>query len=507
MRQQLKSLFNDLFIQWPSEKDGYRPPNARRPLLPIRWFLGGLAILVFTVMLAGYATHFTPESALDTLPIIKVVLILGISAVVWFFLTELTLHSRPHRLQLIWVLSLGLILRLLMFPTEPILEVDFYRYQWDGAVTANGLNPYQYSPHEVLADSSTNEIPARYHQLEAASSGVPAKINHGHLRTIYPPVTQTAFAAAYLIKPWSLVTWRFVLLLVDLVNLVLMLMLLRHFRLSPMWIAVYWLNPLLIKEIFNSGHMDVLLFPFLLGAMYYSVVQRPYRCATALALAAAVKVWPIILAPLFLRFTWKEPRRFIAAGLWLGGLVAFLFLPIFLTGFGEQSGFSAYSEKWQLNDSAFRLILWTSELVLPLFDIHPGHGQMWARRISTALILLATAYFTLRPQKAERSVIESALFIVTTIFLLSPTQFPWYSLWLLPFLVFVPRRSLLLLSVLLPVYYLRYYFEGAGNLPFFDNVLVWVQFLPVWYILFLEWRYARRFNDLLTEGVSIYHEK
>ncbi len=508
MWRKLKNLPNDLFVQWPLEIDGYQPPNVKQPFLPIRWFLGGLAILVFTAFLLGYSSEFVAGAPLPSLPIVEVVVVLGLAGLAWFFLSELTLHARPHRLQLIWVLALGLALRVMMFPSEPILEVDFNRYQWDGAVTASGLNPYQYSPHELMADSADIPVlPKRYHELSEQSDGILAKINHGHLRTIYPPVTQAAFAIAHFIEPFSLTAWRLVLLLVDIANLVLILLLLRHFGLSPMWVAVYWLNPLLVKEVFNSGHMDVLLFPFLLAAIFYSVHERPYRCATALALAAAVKVWPIILAPLFLRFTWKEPRRLIGAGLWLAGLVGACFLPILLTGLGDQSGFSAYSQKWQLNDSAFRLILWTSEWVLPFFDIHPGHGQVWARRISTAIILIVSAYFTLRPQRAERSIIESALFIVATIFLFSPTQFPWYSLWMLPFLVFVPRRSLLLFSVLLPIYYLRYYFEGRGDVAFFDNVLVWLQFLPVWWVIFLEWRYVRRFNHLVTEGVSAYHEK
>ena len=64
--------------------------------------------------------------------------------------------------------------------------------------------------------------------------------------------------------------------------------------------------------------------------------------------------------------------------------------------------------------------------------------------------------------------------------MLSPTQFPWYAMWLLPLLAVTPRRSILLLYVTLPLYYLWYYYEPRGKVEFFDNVIVWVEFLPVW---------------------------
>ena len=140
-----------------------------------------------------------------------------------------------------------------MISSTPILEVDFNRYLWDGAVTANGLNPYKYSPYEIQNTEKTpGEIPQDYLELARESNGILGKINHSDLKTVYPPVTQIAFALAHMISPWDIIAWRFILLAVDVITLFLLFKIFRQLNLSVFWLIIYWWNPLLIKEIFNS---------------------------------------------------------------------------------------------------------------------------------------------------------------------------------------------------------------------------------------------------------------
>jgi hypothetical protein len=75
------------------------------------------------------------------------------------------------------------------------------------------------------------------------------------------------------------------------------------------------------------------------------------------------------------------------------------------------------------------------------------------------------------------------LMAIAALFLLSPTQFPWYYTWMLPLLAVSPRLSLLLLTFLLPLYYLRFYFVSLDNVGLFDNWLVWIEYVPVWILL------------------------
>ena len=60
-------------------------------------------------------------------------------------------------------------------------------------------------------------------------------------------------------------------------------------------------------------------------------------------------------------------------------------------------------------------------------------------------------------------------------------------MWLLPLLAFEPRPSLLLLTVLLPIYYLRFHMVALHMKGLFDNGVVWIEHVPVWGMLAREW--------------------
>jgi hypothetical protein len=83
---------------------------------------------------------------------------------------------------------------------------------------------------------------------------------------------------------------------------------------------------------------------------------------------------------------------------------------------------------------------------------------------------------------------QRCLLAVAAVFLLSPTQFPCYYVWLIPLLAIRPQASLLLLTVLLPLYYLRFFFLSRGQAAVFDYGIVWLEYLPVWMLLWWEWR-------------------
>ena len=84
------------------------------------------------------------------------------------------------------------------------------------------------------------------------------------------------------------------------------------------------------------------------------------------------------------------------------------------------------------------------------------------------------------------------LIVVAALFLLSPTQFPWYYTWVVPFLALVPRLSLLTFTALLPLYYLRFLLDARGLAHWFDHGVVWIEHAPVWLLLGWEWRRQRR---------------
>ncbi len=71
----------------------------------------------------------------------------------YLLLSCLILRTGAARYVLVTALLLGGVSRLALLFSTPILETDFYRYLWDGAVTATGHDPYRISPKHALAAS------------------------------------------------------------------------------------------------------------------------------------------------------------------------------------------------------------------------------------------------------------------------------------------------------------------------------------------------------------------
>ncbi len=480
----------------------------------LTWFLAGLALVVLQLCLNYLSPAFEYERDLEAAPIFWLCGTMIAAGAIYLWIVRCVTASTTGSIRgkgkrklpvafLGFVVLTGLVLRLLFMTSVPILEDDHYRYLWDGAVWIHGFNPYAYAPQDIndsLNSPLDASVPEKLRQLADDSGTVIERINHPHLRTIYPPIAQVAFATAYLLKPWSLPAWRLVLLFCDLVILVLLFIILMDLKLPPLWAAVYWLNPLLVKEIYNSGHMDILLIPFVLGALYLASRKRPVWSSVLLALAAGIKLWPVLLVPLVLRNTLSRPGRLAAALVLFVLLTGIISVPVLEAGLDDTSGFTAYGSHWEMNDSLFMIIGWGVTVVLKVgeFDY-----SLWPRltRLVVAVLLAAVTFLAVRKNPAnKKAYYAKAFIIIAALFLLSPTQFPWYSLWFLPFLVFYPRCPLILLTALLPIYYLRFYFKSFGNVDLFDYGLVWLQYIPVWVMLILEWRKSHTL--LFTPGIQ-----
>ena len=236
--------------------------DDRSMTVAIRWALGGLLVATFGAVLTPLSPLFGYEYDVSEMPVLWLVGVLVFAGLVYFFcLPQLIADSlacgpREIRLILVGIVAAGLAARLVLFASEPILEDDYQRYLWDGAVTANGHSPYAVSPKDALVNGSGD-----LGRLAQEGEPVTQRINHPDLKTVYPPVAQGAFALAYLIKPWSLTAWPSVVLLFDLATLGIILLLLRDIGRSPLWSVLYWWNPVVIKELFNSAHMEAVVLP------------------------------------------------------------------------------------------------------------------------------------------------------------------------------------------------------------------------------------------------------
>ena len=178
--------------------------------------LSGIILLFCFSLIVYISPDFSKSIAEVQKPVLFLVAILVFSGAVYLFAIFKTPRTNLKKNQLIWVIGIGIILRVLMLFSAPILEDDYYRYLWDGAVTANGINPYEYSPEEVLGGTG---IPTELSELAEESGEIIHGINHPEVRTIYPPIAQAFFALSYWLDSWSLISWNLILIVFDLATL------------------------------------------------------------------------------------------------------------------------------------------------------------------------------------------------------------------------------------------------------------------------------------------------
>lgn len=369
------------------------------------------------------------------------------------------------------IIIIGLLLRAVNWSSAPILEDDFYRYLWDGATVRAGVSPYRYSPAEVLRGEAPEKL-----RLAALSAGpVVARINHPDLATIYPPVAQACFALASALSPFSLNAWKGVLLLADLATLILLLRLLKSTGAPLVLVAVYWWNPLFIKETFNSAHMDVMLLPFLLGAMLLRIRERHAAAAVLLALATGVKIWPVLLAPLVFAPAVRRGGRALFVPLIYLALSAACLAPMFF-GLRESSGVVQYAGRWEMNDGLFAALVWVGRIT-------GTAGPATIRAMIVAAIAILALWVAVRDTGSPSGLVKSALWVTSVLLLVSPAQFPWYFTWIVPFLAAVPATPLLALTATLPMYYFRFHFAAVSRAGTFDDAIVFVEWLPIWALL------------------------
>jgi hypothetical protein len=276
------------------------------------------------------------------------------------------------------------------------------------------------------------------------------------------------------------------LLLFEAATVCLLYLILRRIQRSALWLAIYLWNPLVVKELVNSAHMDALLLPFLAAALLLMLHARARLASLVLALAAAIKLWPLLLLPTVLRSLVSRPGKLAAA------------LAMFVAAFsatawwifrqsGGDTGLSAYALGWNMNDAVFLALNWLVEQVLELLNNPWIDSGSVARALAAATAVWLAIWLNRRVAFDADALCRRFAILTAVVFLLSPAQFPWYYTWLVPFLVLVPSAGLLLLTVMLPLYYLRFYLDFRGKAHLFDYWIVWIEYLPVWLLLAREW--------------------
>jgi hypothetical protein len=348
------------------------------------------------------------------------------------------------------IFAVALAARLVCVAAPPFLSTDIYRYVWDGKVQAAGINPFRY-------------IPADSHLAFLRDLAIYPRINRaGSAHTIYPPAAQLIFLLITRIHA-SVAFMKLAWVGFEAVTCLFLLRIFKLLDLKPERVLIYAWHPLCLWEIASSGHIDAATITFLTIAIYSRLRNNSAAAGAWLALATLTKLYPAALLPAFFhKGKWKMPAIFAA-------IVAIGYACYSSVGLGVFGYLPGYAQEEGL-DSGTRFFL----LALANRTLHASLPTLSYLALC-ALVMAAICLWALRRGGHPYAFILSALVIATVLNLLYSPHYPWYFLWLLPYLAIVPWR---------PAFYLvaasTYLFGtslGAPGEPIYHlNILLYAGF-------------------------------
>ena len=317
------------------------------------------------------------------------------------FLVVLTLAWRPEpppRRLFVTAILFAIAFRIPLAVPPVNRDNDMIRYLWDGRVQTMGFNPYAVRPADegaaVTHTDETRDMPS------------------ARQRTPYPPAAQLFFRMVVSLHDSSR-AMKLALIACDLLTILVLWRWLAVTGRSEWLTLLYAWNPLVVLEVAHSGHIDALGALWILGAAFWMSRGRTTLATVAFVLAVATKLLPIVLLPLL----WK--RISMRDGLVGAALFVLLYLPYAAGGTDVLFGIQNVVQHIRFNGPVFRgLALATSPEI--------------AARIAVGLGLLTACWcrWKLRADDPAAWAWPMAVAIAC-----APVIYPWYLLYLTPFLL------------------------------------------------------------------------
>jgi hypothetical protein len=312
----------------------------------------------------------------------------------------------------------------LMMPPGP--DDDIHRYLWDGRVQRLGYNPYDVIPSDPAL--------AALHTPETRG------LNNPEVPSPYPAGAQLFFRTVTAIHE-SIFAFKIAFVVCDFAIVLLLLDILRRNGEAEHWVLAYAWHPILAINVVGSGHVDILGVLLLLVSA--AALGRRWRMIAAIAfgLAVAVKFLPIVLAPLY----WRRVRirnAFVAALTFI-----LLYVP-FLNGWRLPIGsLGIFVQRFRFNDPVFATLERVASPVI-------------GAAIALIVGLITAAWLRTKPLAFSS---DKYAWPMAASLACAPVVYPWYLLWLLPFLRSTSTLPLMVWTVSILPTYIVWHLRSLGQ--------------------------------------------
>ncbi len=339
---------------------------------------------------------------------------------------------------------------------DPFLSSDIQRYVWDGIVQHAHVNPYRYVPGDKALTF-----------LREPNQDVFDNINRrDYAPTIYPPVAQMVYWFAVFFAP-TVAAMKMVMVGFTALATVVLMKLLRLMGRRPTDVLLFCWCPLMVWEVGGSGHVDAVVAAWMVLAFLFYAKRMPGWTGFFLGLAVMTKFYPLLLLPvLWRKGDWKMPATL--AGVVLVGYSMYLSVGWKVFGF-----LGSYTKEEGM-DSGTRYFLLDYAHTLPGL-----HGlSVGVFLVCCALTFAAVLFWALRRglwsgAESLPLALRAGMGLAFAMMLLFSPHYPWYLIWLVPFLALLPRWSLIAyLAAFFYGYTTR--FAAPGPLLFLLNKWVYI---------------------------------
>jgi hypothetical protein len=314
-------------------------------------------------------------------------------------------------------LALAALWHLVFLMLPPGSDDDIHRYVWDGRVQRLGYNPYILVPNDPAL--------AALHTPETRT------LNNPDVPSPYPPGAQLFFRVVTSIRE-SATALKVAFVACELLIVFLLLDVLRRTRQPAHWVLAFAWHPLLATDVTGSGHIDIVGVLLLLASAAALVRHWRAIAAVAFGLAIAVKLLPIVLLPLY----WRRVRLRDAS--LAAGVLALLYVPFLDHGRISFGSLGTYVQVFRFNDPVFATLerVASPRVVAGLAVLAGFLTSIWMRR------------------KSAEWASDSFAWPMAASLLCAPVVYPWYLLWMLPFMQSTSTLPITIWTVsIIPTYY------------------------------------------------------
>ncbi len=424
-------------------------------------WIPALALLFLSIVLASIYRAVGRQPNLDE-HVPEFLALTLLAGAVYFVAVYVIDRCRLGLAALLIVLAGSVVFRFYLLQAPPELSDDVYRYQWEGRIERARINPYTVYPAKPGLERFQNPE----HPIQTARE----------IPTVYPPMSEMMFA---LVR--NIPSYKRLFTALDLASIGVLLLMLAHFRQPLHRVLIYAWNPTVIVAFALSGHHDSLAILTVLAADLLILAQKPLAGTLFLAVSVLSKFFPAVTIPVIARYIIigsRYPANAPPSKRWSGplaGSVAVVFATITVAAYvpfaraGRQAltGLGTYATRWEANDSLFRVILLAGN----------SRGQA---RLVVAVLMLGLVGYAL---KRRLDPLEGSLVLIAGALALSPSAFPWYFTWTVPFLCFNRGRfstPWLLATVLCVLGYHPVVAYAAGQPYLHSPFMLMLEYAPVY---------------------------